>query len=40
MLAAWGTRGVTADVTKAKSLYARARDLGITRAQMRLDQLR
>jgi hypothetical protein len=40
MLAAWGTRGVTADVTKAKSLYVRARDFGVTRAQMRLDQLK
>ena len=40
MLAAWGTRGVTADVTKAKSLYVRARELGVARAQMRLDQLK
>lgn len=40
MLAAWGTRGVSADVTKAKSLYFRARDLGMTRAQVRLDQLK
>jgi hypothetical protein len=40
MLAAWGTRGVTADVTKAKSLYFRARDLGVARAQVRLDQLK
>lgn len=40
MLAAWGTRGVSADVVKAKSLYQRARDLGETRAQMRLEQLR
>jgi hypothetical protein len=40
MLAAWGTRGVSADVTKAKSLYGKARDLGVARAQMRLDQLR
>ena len=40
MLAAWGVRGVTADVMKAKSLYFKARDLGIVRAQMRLDQLR
>ncbi|MBX9591174.1 MAG: hypothetical protein K2X43_17950 [Hyphomonadaceae bacterium] len=40
MLAAWGTRGVAADVTKARSLYYRARDLGIVRAQVRLDQLR
>jgi hypothetical protein len=40
MLAAWGTRGVTADVTKARSLYFRARDLGIARAQVRLEQLK
>jgi hypothetical protein len=40
MLAAWGTRGVTADVVKAKSLYRKARDLGEDRAQMRLEQLR
>ena len=40
MLAAWGTRGITADVTRAKSLYGKARELGVARAQMRLDQLR
>lgn len=40
MLAAWGTRGVSADVTKARSLYFRARDLGVLRAQVRLDQLK
>ena len=40
MLAAWGTRGVSADVVKARSLYQRARDLGEARAQMRLDQLK
>jgi hypothetical protein len=40
MLAAWGTRGISADVMKARSLYVRARDLGIARAQMRLDQLK
>jgi hypothetical protein len=40
MLAAWGTRGVSADVMKAKSLYGKARELGVARAQMRLDQLR
>jgi len=40
MLAAWGTRGVSADVMRAKSLYQRARNLGETRAQMRLEQLR
>lgn len=40
MLAAWGTRGVAADVAKAKALYIRALDLGVSRAQMRLEQLR
>jgi hypothetical protein len=40
MLAAWGTRGVSADVNKAKSLYFKARDLGVDRAQLRLDQLK
>jgi hypothetical protein len=40
MLAAWGTRGITADVTKARSLYFKARDLGVARAQVRLDQLK
>jgi hypothetical protein len=40
MLAAWGTRGVSADVTKARALYFRARDLGVGRAQARLDQLK
>lgn len=40
MLAAWGTRGVAADVTKARSLYFRARDLGVVRAQVRLEQLK
>ena len=40
MLAAWGTRGVSADVVKARALYTKARDLGEKRAQARLDQLR
>jgi hypothetical protein len=40
MLAAWGTRGVAADPNKARSLYFRARDLGETRAQQRLDLLK
>lgn len=40
MLAAWGTRGVSADVTKARSLYFKARDLGVGRAQVRLEQLK
>jgi hypothetical protein len=40
MLAAWGTRGATADVAKAKALYIRALDHGVSRAQVRLEQLR
>jgi hypothetical protein len=40
MLAAWGTRGVAADVIKARSLYFKARDMGVSRAQLRLDQLK
>jgi hypothetical protein len=40
MLAAWGTRGISADVVKARALYGKARDLGEGRAQARLDQLR
>lgn len=40
MLAAWGVRGVTADVMKARSLYSKARDMGVLRAQMRLEQLK
>jgi hypothetical protein len=40
MLAAWGARGVSADVVRARSLYFKARDLGVARAQLRLDQLK
>lgn len=40
MLAAWGTRGVSADVAKARALYKKAFDLGIARAQARLDALK
>ena len=40
MLAAWGTRGVTADPAKARALYQKAFDLGMARAQYRLDALR
>lgn len=39
MLAAWGSRGVNADVQRAKSLYARALDRGYGRAMARLDAL-
>lgn len=40
MLAAWGSRGVTADVQRARALYGRALDLGYGRAMARLDALR
>jgi hypothetical protein len=40
MLAAWGSRGVAADVAKAKSLYRRALGLGVAHAQNRLEALR
>ena len=40
MLAAWGTRGVAADVAKARALYRKALNLGAERAQVRLDALR
>jgi hypothetical protein len=40
MLAAWGTRDVAADATKARALYQEAFVLGEARAQNRLDALR
>ncbi|MDX2203568.1 MAG: hypothetical protein NW223_12525 [Hyphomicrobiaceae bacterium] len=40
MLAAWGSRGVTADVQRARALYARALEQGYGRALPRLDALR
>ncbi len=40
MLAAWGTRGVAADVARARALYTKALDLGVSKAQTRLDGLR
>jgi hypothetical protein len=40
MLAAWGTRGMAADATKARALYRKAFALGVARAQSRLDALR
>jgi hypothetical protein len=39
-LAAWGTRGVAADATKARSLYTKALGMGLSRAQERLDALK
>jgi TPR repeat protein len=40
MLAAWGTRGVTADVARARALYQKALGLGVASAQNRLDALK
>jgi hypothetical protein len=40
MLAAWGTRGVAADVIKARALYRKALEAGAARSQARLDALR
>ena len=40
MLAAWGTRGVTADAARARALYQKAFDLGVAQAEKRLDALR
>ena len=42
MLAAWGTRRgrIEADADKAKALYRKALSLGVTRAQMRLNELK
>jgi hypothetical protein len=39
MLAAWGTRGISSDVVKAKALYRKAEELGVPRAHTRLDAL-
>jgi hypothetical protein len=40
MLAAWGSRGVTSDVVRAKALYRKALELGVTKANMRLEALK
>jgi TPR repeat protein len=40
MLAAWGSRGVSADVARARALYRKALNLGVANAQHRLDALR
>jgi hypothetical protein len=40
MLAAWGTRGVAGDITRARALYRRALDLGVTAAYSRLEALK
>jgi hypothetical protein len=39
MLAAWGMRGISADIEKAKGLYAAALSLGYAAARQRLDAL-
>jgi hypothetical protein len=39
MLAAWGMRGISADIEKAKGLYAAALSLGYAGARQRLDAL-
>ncbi|MGE0848217.1 MAG: hypothetical protein AB7O44_01180 [Hyphomicrobiaceae bacterium] len=39
MLAAWGSRGVTADVARARSLYQKALGLGVANAKVRLEAL-
>jgi hypothetical protein len=38
-LAAWGTRGVSADAVKARALYNKALNMGVSRAKERLDAL-
>ena len=40
MLAAWGSRGIVADVAKARALYRKAASLGVARAQSRLEALK
>jgi hypothetical protein len=39
MLAAWGMRGISADIARAKALYAAALALGYAAARQRLDAL-
>ena len=40
MLAAWGTRGVASDITRARALYRKALNLGVAIAQDRLEALK
>jgi hypothetical protein len=40
MLAAWGSRGVTSDIVKARALYRKALEHGVSKAKMRLEALR
>src|SRR5262249_29654053 len=39
VLAAWGSRGAISDVVRAKALYRKALERGVTRAQTRLEAL-
>ena len=40
MLAAWGTRGVASDITRARALYRKALNLGVAIAHERLEALK
>ena len=40
MLAAWGSRGITSDVVRARALYRKALELGVAKANMRLEALK
>jgi len=40
MLLAWGTRGVVADVVRARALYRKALNLGVATAHGRLEALK
>jgi len=40
MLLAWGTRGVVADVARARALSRKALDLGVAAAYRRLEALK
>ena len=40
MLALWGSRGVTSDVVRARALYRKAQELGVSKANMRLEALK
>jgi hypothetical protein len=40
ILSAWGSRGVTSDVIRARALYRKALELGVTKANTRLEALK
>jgi hypothetical protein len=40
MLVAWGSRGVTSDVVRARILYRKALEFGVTKANTRLEALK